>query len=45
MAVTPDGSRAVSASLDNTLKVWDLASGKELCTLTGHTNWVTAMWR
>ena len=37
MAVTPDGQRAVSASDDQTLKVWDLASGRELRTLTGHT--------
>ena len=29
VAVTPDGKRAVSASADQTLKVWDLASGGE----------------
>lgn len=27
MAVTSDGRRAVSASRDNTLKVWDLETG------------------
>ena len=27
VAVTPDGRRAVSASCDKTLKVWDLESG------------------
>ncbi|MGH9455788.1 MAG: WD40 repeat domain-containing protein, partial [Terriglobia bacterium] len=43
VAVTPDGKQAVSASWDNTLKVWDLTSGKELRTLTGHTGWVTAV--
>jgi len=32
----------VSASSDHTLKVWDLASGRELTTLQGHTDWVTA---
>ncbi|MCP4591867.1 MAG: hypothetical protein GY842_14115 [bacterium] len=37
VAVTPDGRRAVSASADHTLKVWDLESGEELRTLTGHT--------
>ena len=36
MAVTPDGQRAVSASWDNTLKVWDLESGRALRTLEGH---------
>jgi hypothetical protein len=34
--VTSDGQQAVSASADHTLKVWDLGSGRELCTLSGH---------
>jgi WD40 repeat protein len=32
--ITPDGRHAVSASRDNTLRVWDLESGKELALLT-----------
>jgi WD40 repeat protein len=40
MAVTPDGKRAVSASDDHTLKVWDLENGRALHTLEGHSNWV-----
>ncbi len=36
VAVTPDGKRAVSASVDQTLKVWDLESGHALRTLKGH---------
>jgi WD40 repeat protein len=36
VAVTPDGQRAVSASSDKTLKVWDLKTGRKLCTLKGH---------
>ena len=36
--MTPDGRWAVSASEDKTLKVWDLESGRELCTLTGHSD-------
>ena len=31
-----DGRRAVSASDDKTLKVWELESGRELRTLAGH---------
>jgi WD40 repeat protein len=33
VAVTPDGWRAVSASADETLKVWALEPGRELPTL------------
>ncbi|MBV8833199.1 MAG: hypothetical protein JO108_28720, partial [Acidobacteriaceae bacterium] len=36
VAVSADGRLAVSASADNTLKVWELASGRELRTLQGH---------
>jgi len=43
VAVTPDGQRAVSASDDQTLKVWALASGRELRTLTGHSSYVSAV--
>jgi len=34
VAVTPDGKRAVSASGDHTLKVWDLETGEALATFT-----------
>ena len=43
MAVTPDGQRAVSASDDKTLKVWEVSSGRELRTLNGHSGWVNAV--
>ncbi|WP_414587981.1 WD40 repeat domain-containing protein, partial [Scytonema sp. PCC 10023] len=43
VAVTPDGKRVISASLDSTLKVWDLADGKEVFTLTGHSDSVRAV--
>ena len=36
----PDGQRIVSGSADNTVKIWDVNTGQELCTLSGHTNWV-----
>jgi WD40 repeat protein/tetratricopeptide (TPR) repeat protein len=38
VAITPDGRKAVSASEDGTLKVWDLNHGLELETLMGHTS-------
>ena len=34
----PDGRRVVSASNDKTLKVWDVATGKCVATLEGHSN-------
>ena len=34
VAVTPDGKQAVSASLDQTLKVWDLERGTVVATFT-----------
>jgi WD40 repeat protein len=37
VAITADGKRAVSASLDGTLKVWDLAIKRALRSLEGHT--------
>ena len=40
VAVTPDARFVVSASRDNTLWVWELASGKRLRPLKGHTDWV-----
>ena len=38
-----DADRIVSASDDNTLKVWSLTSGECLQTLSGHTGWVRAV--
>ena len=32
----PDGRRVVSGSHDHTLKVWDVATGKCVATLKGH---------
>ena len=37
---SPDGSRIVTASYDNTAKVWDARSGAEVLTLKGHTSGV-----
>ncbi|KAJ1484583.1 WD40-repeat-containing domain protein [Baffinella frigidus] len=35
---SPDGTRVVSASRDNTVKIWDVATGAEVCTMTGHSD-------
>ena len=37
VAIAADGKRAISASADKTLKIWDTDTGIELRTLTGHT--------
>ena len=36
VAYSPDGKRLATASYDQTAKVWDAESGKELLTLRGH---------
>jgi WD40 repeat protein len=43
VAMSADGRIAVSASWDNTLKVWDLESGSELHTLFGHSDRVVGV--
>ena len=43
VSVTPDSQRAVSASDDGTLRVWDLEKGTCLRVLEGHTSGVTGV--
>ena len=43
VAVSADGTRAVTASFDRTARVWDLASGRCEHELTGHTDTVGAV--
>jgi WD40 repeat protein len=43
VAVTPDGTRAISASSDRTFREWDLETGEQIRTLEGHTRPVNAV--
>jgi WD40 repeat protein len=39
LAFSPDGRFAFSSSMDKTLRMWDLASGREVRRFEGHDNW------
>ncbi|MBD2125718.1 serine/threonine protein kinase [Microcoleus sp. ZQ-A2] len=43
LAITPDGEILISGSDDNTIKLWQLATGEELGTLRGHSKTVSAI--
>jgi WD40 repeat protein len=43
VAFSPDGKLALSGSWDKTLKLWDVSSGREIRSLTGHSEPVTAV--
>jgi parallel beta-helix repeat protein len=39
----PTGGWPGSGSFDDTIKLWDVATGREVRTLTGHTDWVMSV--
>ena len=43
VAISPDAKRIVSGSADKTVKVWDVATGRELLSLKGHTDAVRSV--
>jgi predicted NACHT family NTPase len=43
VAFSPDGARVLSGSGDNTLKLWDAASGQLIRTFEGHTRGVSSI--
>lgn len=43
MVFSPDGKRLVSGSVDETVKIWDVASGQETLTLNEHKNKVCSV--
>lgn len=40
---SPDSSRLASASLDGTIKLWEVPSGDCVATLVGHNEWVVSV--
>jgi WD40 repeat protein len=43
VAISADGRYAISGSLDKTVKLWDLATGKETRTFSGHTDCIQSV--
>jgi WD40 repeat protein len=43
VAFSPDSKYALSGSFDNTLKLWEISSGKEIRTFSGHSNRINSV--
>jgi WD40 repeat protein len=42
-AFSPDGRWFATGNKDKTIRVWEIATGRKVRTLTGHTGWVTSL--
>ena len=43
VAFSPDGTRIVSGSYDNTVRIWDTSTGEQLVVLQGHEDAVSSV--
>ncbi len=43
VAISPDGVTLASGSNDNSIKLWNLATGRQICTLNGHSSLVCSV--
>jgi RNA polymerase sigma factor (sigma-70 family) len=43
VSFSPDGKRALSGSYDETMRLWDVETGKEICRFTGHKGEITSV--
>ncbi|MDW8122985.1 MAG: hypothetical protein RMK62_11815, partial [Armatimonadota bacterium] len=43
VSFSPDGTRIASGSDDNTVRLWEVATGRQVKRMEGHTDWVRSV--